>query len=288
MPSPSFTNFPRVSKLRLVRSPSHTYIPSYANSILTYLPLDVFYQIHAIYSCALPFNSIIAGQLIALQAFVPATIRKKLSMLHDEMPPMPASTAKNVINDELEKLGLSDKIFKSINLDQVLGSASIAQVHEAVLHEGNTHVAVKVQYPDMERIMMIDLANFRILGEVLQRTELNFDLITPIQEIAHKLAMEFDFVSEARGMNEIRYALRKVKGVNVPESIPGMVSRRLLVMTYLDGMPLTKLDEKLGNLSDKAVRVVGRKILKKLSACYGKMILTDGFFQADCKVAIFC
>lgn len=197
------------------------------------------------------------------------------------MPPMSEAQAHHVIDDELQKLGTTiSTVFSSLDLYNVIGSASIAQVHRGVLRQGNLDVAVKVQYPYMESVMLSDLANYRVLAEILQRTELKFDLVRPVQELARQIAMEFDFEAEARGMMEIRHALRRVRAVSVPAAIPGLVSRRLLVMTYLDGMPLTRLGGK--KLGDHAVRVVGRKVLNNLTACYGKMILKDGFFQADC------
>lgn len=199
------------------------------------------------------------------------------------MPPMEEALARHVIDEELQKLGQSIDVFESLNVSNVLGSASIAQVHRGVLKTGGIEVAVKVQFPGMEAVMMSDLANYRVLAEVLQRTELKFDLVRPIEELSKQIKMEFDFLAEARGMSEIRHALRHVRSVAVPAVIPGLVSRRLLVMTYLDGVPMTKLEGKLGRVrSDRAVRIIGRKILKNLTTCYGKMILTDGFFQADC------
>lgn len=202
------------------------------------------------------------------------------------MPPMPEDVAGRVIGEELSKLGQSRDVFDSLDLSNVLGSASIAQVHRGTLKRGQIDVAVKVQFPGMEAIMMSDLANYRVLAEVLQRTELKFDLVRPIQELSQQIKMEFDFVAEARGMTEIKHALKDMKSVAVPDAIPGLVSRRLLVMTYLDGVPMTKLDGKLGKVrSDRVIRIIGRKILKNLTKCYGKMILTDGFFQADCKLA---
>lgn len=225
------------------------------------------------------------GQLVALQSFIPVIIRKKLSILQDDMPPMPEAQAHYVIDEELHKLGTSiSTVFSSLNLCNVIGSASIAQVHRGVLRRGNIDVAVKVQYPHMESLMLSDLANYRVLAEILQRTELKFDLVRPVQELARQIAMEFDFEAEAKGMMEIRHALRRVRTVSVPAAIPGLVSRRLLVMTYLDGVPLTKLGGK--KLGDRAVRIVGRKVLNNLTACYGKMILKDGFFQADCEFSL--
>lgn len=194
--------------------------------------------------------------------------------------------SQKVIQQELEALGQSMDVFESLDLQNVLGSASIAQVHRGVLRSGKREVAVKVQFPNTEELMMSDLANFRALGGVLEKTELNFDIVRPIEELRRQIAMEFDFEAEARGMSEIRHALREIKRVSVPEAVPGLVSRRLLVMTYLDGTPMTKLHEKMGRRSKRTIRYVGRKIMRNLSECYGKMILADGFFQADCTLLV--
>lgn len=225
------------------------------------------------------------GQLIALQAFVPEIIRTKLRRLQDDMPPMPPSVAQRVIEEELEKLGHTLAVFSALDVENVLGSASIAQVHLGVLNTGK-RVAVKVQYPNIERLMMSDLANFAVLGAALEKTELKFDLSRVVQELSRQVAKEFDFEAEAQGMNEIRYALKNIRAVSVPQAIPGLVSRRLLVMDYLDGIPMTQLEIRFGKRSKRKIRVIGRKIMKHLTACYGKMILTDGFFQADCKLII--
>lgn len=134
------------------------------------------------------------------------------------MPPLPPETARLVVQQELHQLGHSMDVFEWLDLDNVLGSASIAQVHKGRLRNGHTDVAVKIQYPNVESLMMADLANFRALGEILQRTELKFDLVRPVHELKRQLSLEFDFKNEANNMAEIRYALRKVKQVCVPEA----------------------------------------------------------------------
>ncbi|KAI0557682.1 Protein kinase-like protein [Gracilaria domingensis] len=182
---------------------------------------------------------------------------------------MNAPTARQVIEEELHKLGLAMDVSESLNFQIVLGSASIAQVHRGRLRNGNVDVAVKIQYPNIESLMMADLANFRLLGEILQRTELKFDLIRPVQELSRQLVL--NSTSKTKRETWLRF---------------GLVSRRLLVRTFLDGIPLTKLDGALEKRGKQTVRLVGRRIIKNLTACYGKMILTDGFFQADCTCLI--
>lgn len=212
---------------------------------------------------------------------MPKVIREKLSLLHDDMPPMPREQARSTIVAELTKLGHTLDDFESMDLDSVLGSASIAQVHRGTLRDGRD-VAIKVQIPDNEPRMIADLENTRVLAEILQRTELRFDLVSPVVELKKQIALEFDFEHEAKCMHQLGWALRDVRGVSVPTAIPGFVSRRLLVMTYLDGVPLTKLERIFHGGNKRRIRIVGRKVLKKLATSYAKMILQDGYFHADC------
>ena len=85
-----------------------------------------------------------------------------------------------------------------------IGSASVAQVHEAIWKPTGEKVAVKVQYPDAERLMIGDLKNLRALAEFLQRTEFKFDLLSSIKELQRQITNEFDFRLEARNMDYMR------------------------------------------------------------------------------------
>lgn len=223
------------------------------------------------------------GQLIALQAFVPTVIRQKLAGLQDNMPSMSRAETISVIEKELGEGVSIQNVFKELDVGEVLGSASIAQVHRGKLRDGDTEVAVKVQFPNGERIMMHDLGNFRFLGEILQRTELKFDLVGPINELKRQLSAEFDFIAEAKAMDEIGATLQHLKSIEIPRAVPGLVTRRLLVMTYLHGTPMTRLENAVQHRGGKrAMRRVGRKVLRHLARSYGEMILMNGFFQADC------
>lgn len=223
------------------------------------------------------------GQLIALQAFVPTIIREKLSCLHDDMPPMSPVTATRVLHAALASLGFpSDSLGSIADPDTVLGSASIAQVHRTTLKATGEIVAVKLQHPGNKRLMQSDLANFRFLAEILQRTELRFDLVNSVIELRKQLIREFDFTQEAAAMRHFHRALRSIRGVTVPLPIDGYVSHNLLVMSYVNGTPLTRLQKLIPNPSPRMKRALGRKILSRLADSYGKMILEDGYFHADC------
>jgi aarF domain-containing kinase len=222
------------------------------------------------------------GQLISIQGFVPEIIRSKLSRLQDDMPPLPGGVARRIIQEELHaaKAGSIEEVFKYLDLSSSLGCASIAQVHYGVLREHNIPVAVKVQQPDAKLLMASDLGNFRALAEILQKTELKFDLVGPVKELSKQLRSEFDFENEARSMNTVRDMLvGRVRGVRIPKSVMHLVTPRLLVMEFLEGTPLSRLNGKLG--SKRMLRRFGKRAIKRISDAYGEMILINGFFQAD-------
>jgi predicted unusual protein kinase regulating ubiquinone biosynthesis (AarF/ABC1/UbiB family) len=145
-------------------------------------------------------------------------------------------------------------------------------------------VAVKIQYPNSLPTMTMDLENIRVWADFLSRTEIKFDMVSAVDELAKQIKLEFDFSREARIMNAVA---KQFDGLNhkivVPRSIPALVTQRLLVMDFIDGIPITKMREqaRFQNLSEATKRLAARQILSKVSEAYGRMILLDGLFQAD-------
>ena len=220
----------------------------------------------------------------------PAAVCAALAPLQDAVPAMPPATARRVVAAELATLGRSfDDVFASFD-DAPLGSASVAQVHRATLRPGATatsskggaarDVAVKVQHEGAEALMALDLADLAALAYALQRTELRFDLGSAVSELRAQVAQEFDFAREARCMDDIAARLAPMRAsLRVPRSVGGLVTRRVLVMDFLDGIPLTRLREKAGG--GAAARLASGRVLAALAEAYGRMLFTPGPFQAD-------
>lgn len=149
---------------------------------------------------------------------------------------------------------------------------------------GDGIVAVKIQYPNSLPTMAMDLENIRVWADFLSKTEIKFDMVSAVDELAKQIKLEFDFSREARIMNAVA---KQFDGLNhkivVPRSIPPLVTQRLLVMDFIDGIPITKMKDqsKFQNLSEATKRLAARQILSKVSEAYGRMILLDGLFQAD-------
>lgn len=83
-------------------------------------------------------------------------------------------------------------------------------------------------------------------------------------------------------MDSVAQSLRKISNrVVVPRSIPGLVTPRVLVMHYMEGVPLRELGSKTKNLSARKKQAAKQIILSRISEAYGRMILEHGLFQAD-------
>jgi aarF domain-containing kinase len=113
------------------------------------------------------------------------------------------------------------------------------------------------------------------------------------------LADEFDFVAEAVAMDRIYKSLiRSMDGSElveiplvIPRPIPGLISKRVLVMDYLKGVPLTRAREEMQKKGidpdSPESKLFGRKLLKALTYCFGRNILETGFFHAGRQIYIY-
>ena len=69
--------------------------------------------------------------------------------------------------------------------------------------------------------------------------------------------------------------------IEIPRSVPGLVTRQLLVMNFLDGTQITRLGDKVKKLSKRKRTMAMDKILHRVAEAYGRQLLYSGLFQAD-------
>ncbi|XP_006852140.2 uncharacterized protein slr0889 isoform X2 [Amborella trichopoda] len=225
------------------------------------------------------------AQIVGKPDLAPAAWVKRLVTLYDKAPSTPFDVVQLVLEQEL---GSSlDKIFERFDKDPI-GSASIAQVHKARIRGAKDDVAVKVQHPGVQHLMMTDIRNLRAFALYLQNTDINFDIVSITTEIEKQVGYEFDFQREAENMDKISCFLRnnsKKPPVRVPRVIPHMVTRKVLIMEFIDGIPILCLGDEIAkrgiDSSGKMATAAKKNILQKLSLAYGQMILKSGFFHAD-------
>jgi len=235
------------------------------------------------------------AQIIASrQDLFPPQYTDALNGFTDNLDPMDASLAKAVVAKEL--LNRDEKfsdVFSEFD-DEPLGAASVAQVHRAVLTEeyGGREVAIKIQRPSIESKLLGDVANLKQVSKTF-RDLLPLDYYTVMSELEKQLADEFDFVAEAVAMDRIYQALtRSMDGTELteppivlPRPVPGLISKRVLVMDYLKGVPLSRAREEMAKRGidpeSPEAKLFGRRLLKALTYSFGRNILETGFFHAD-------
>ncbi|KAK9734095.1 hypothetical protein RND81_04G114800 [Saponaria officinalis] len=185
------------------------------------------------------------AQIIGKPDLAPAAWVRRLVTLCDQAPATPYDIVQLVLEKELgQKL---DEVFDCFDKNP-LGSASIAQVHRAKLRGNKNDVVVKVQHPGGQELMMTDIRNLQAFALFVQKTDLKFDLYSVAKEMEKQIAFEFDFTREAAAMDRIRsflYENNKKSPVVVPRVMKDLVSRRAMVMEYIDGIPILKLGDEM-------------------------------------------
>ncbi|CAM6010856.1 unnamed protein product [Sphagnum balticum] len=226
------------------------------------------------------------AQTLAKPDVSPMPWVRKLVVLCDGAPETPYEKVQKVLEQEFGKP--MDSIFERFDHKPV-ASASVAQVHRARVRGTTNDVAVKVQHPGAHELMMTDIRNQKIFAAFLQRFDIQFDLLSFLDELEHQVEFEFDFIKEAGSMDRISESLRAANWgkapIAIPRSVPGLVTKKVLVMDFIEGIPILKLADEMAkrgiNPNGAVARMAKRNILRDLSSAYGQMILRDGFFQAD-------
>jgi predicted unusual protein kinase regulating ubiquinone biosynthesis (AarF/ABC1/UbiB family) len=175
-----------------------------------------------------------AGQMISFIADgLPPEAQAALATLQADVPPMAPSLAEQVIREELgadpEKLFLDwDPIPKA--------AASIGQVHKAVMPDGR-EVAVKVQYPGVDRAIRSDLDNAELLYGMFAAFALkNMDVKAMVDELRARMGDELDYRKEARYQAEFAARYRDHPFIHVPEVIPERSAGRVITSDWVDGL----------------------------------------------------
>lgn len=123
---------------------------------------------------------------------------------------------------------------------EAVAAASLGQVHRA-RHKDGRVLACKLQYPDMDSAVDADLRQLRLVFAIYERYDRAVNTREIHAEISARLGEELDYDREARHMRLYAHMLREEAGVAVPEPIDGLCTRRLLTMTWLDGVKLLEL-----------------------------------------------
>lgn len=214
------------------------------------------------------------GQILSVRPdLLPEEYIDELSKLQDRVPPSDIASIKKVIGEELGKS--VEELFEYFD-ETPIASASIGQVHKAVLR-GGERVVLKVQKPDVERRILEDLDVFEELIETVERSWLGkkWDLGSLFEEFSYTIKNELDYIREGRNCDTFRKNFQKDKDIYIPRVYWEYTTRRVLCLEYVEGIKINHVEELKREGHDL------KRLARKGTGMYLKMIFRDGFFHAD-------
>jgi ubiquinone biosynthesis protein len=218
------------------------------------------------------------GQIASNRSdILPKEYCEALSQLRAGVAPMPFDTVCRLI-DESYGHPWQD-VFASIE-ERPLGSASIAQVHKAVLRSNGQTVAVKVRRPSITQQMAEDITLLKHLVALAEFSappeskNITLTMDGLVRELERTAAEELDFTSEMNNLVRFRAMTQRDRSVDSPVPYPSHTTDSVLVMEFIDGPSIT--DPKLGLSSDERARL-GEAIAQS----YVAQVVDEGFFHAD-------
>ncbi len=212
------------------------------------------------------------GQVLSVRPdIVPADIIAELEALQDRVPPSDFDAVAEALALELG----APIVERFAEFDpQPIACASIAQVHRAVLPDGQV-VAVKIQRPGIEARIQSDLHILYSLAHLLTGRVTIPGLYTPVgivREFEAAIVQELDFLQEARALTRFRRNFEKSRQITAPEVHAELSTRRVLVMEMLDG-------RRIGQLKDEP-EAAARALRILIDATY-QQVFEHGFFHGD-------
>ena len=179
------------------------------------------------------------GQLLSTRPdFIPPEYLDELAKLQDSVPPFSYEEVQQIYQEEFG----SDPadIFEYFD-SHPLAAASIGQVHQArLLHsqvsggkQKNRNVVVKVQRPDIEKLIAVDL---EILAHIARLMEEHLEEVQGhrpsaiVHEFARSLSREIDFTIELSNIQRFARQFENNTEIHVPEVYPSLSTERILVL----------------------------------------------------------
>ncbi|MFB2893130.1 ABC1 kinase family protein [Aerosakkonemataceae cyanobacterium BLCC-F50] len=204
---------------------------------------------------------------------VPPIYLEELTHLQDQLPPFPNEVAYRFIQEELG--AHPDQIYAELS-PQPLAAASLGQVYKGKLKTGET-VAVKVQRPDLQQKIALDLYIMRGLAAYAKKTfqNLRSDLVAILDEFGSRIFEEMDYIHEGKNAERFEQLYGKIPDIYIPRIYWEYTRRRVLTMEWITGTKLTNLEAMQRQGIDAS------HLIEVGVQCSLRQLLEHGFFHAD-------
>ncbi|HZZ93455.1 MAG TPA: ubiquinone biosynthesis regulatory protein kinase UbiB [Usitatibacter sp.] len=215
------------------------------------------------------------GQLLSVRPdLVPEDLALELARLQDNVPPFPWEAVAATLD---RAYGMPHATrFASIETVPI-ASASVAQVHFAVLPDGR-EAAVKVLRPGIARVIDHDVALLRALAGLLERVLPEGRRLRPrevVAEFEKTIVDELDLLREAANASQLRRNFADGRLLIVPEVYWDWCAREVMVMQRIHGTPVNAVQR----LRDAGIDIA--KLARDGVEIFFTQVFRDGFFHAD-------
>ena len=216
------------------------------------------------------------GQALGTRAdLLPLEYVTELATLQDQVPAFPTAEAFARIEAELGRP--LHECYPEIDSEPI-AAASLGQVYRARLATGE-EVAVKVQRPNLEETISIDIAILyrlvKLTNRFFPRANENADWEGMLREFHVTIFEEMDYVKEGRNADRFRYNFRTWRAIRVPKVFWSHTNTRVLTLEFIRGTKVVDIE----GLRANGISAV--KVNRLLIRTYLKQLLEDGFFHAD-------
>jgi len=212
------------------------------------------------------------GQFLSSRVdFLPDEYTSELSLLQDSIPPHDYSKIRERMIEELS--APPENVFLSFDKDPI-AAASLGQVHEAVLKDGQ-RVAVKIQYPDIEKIIETDIRTLKAVIRLFRGRfgRINFDMLH--EEFSRILRAELNYLEEGKNAERFSQNFEGDEKVIFPRVYWEYTTKHVLTLEFVEGIKITEYDVL------KASGIDSKEIATLLGEVYSRMIYLHGFFHGD-------
>ena len=215
------------------------------------------------------------GQLMSVRAdMFPPEYIEELRKLQDRVPPIPFGDVRRAVETALDRP--LDAIFAEFD-PEPLAAASVAQVHRAVLFDGQT-AAVKVIRPGIVKRIREDIRVMHYLAEKIENLfEIGriIGIINLVREFERTIFKELDMFIEAGSIEKFRHHFRDSEEIHIPAVYWAYTTRTVLVMEYIAGIKMDRVAEiRANHIDPKEIALIGLR-------SFSRQLMEFGFFHAD-------
>ena len=204
---------------------------------------------------------------------VPPSYLEELTTLQDKIPSFPNEVAFRFIEEELGRR--PEEIYAELSPEPI-AAASLGQVYKGRLKTGE-EVAVKVQRPDLNRRITLDIYIMRLLAGWVQDNvkQVRSNLRSIIDELAERIFEETNYNQEGRNAEKFQEFYGYIEEIYVPKIYWEYTGKRVLTMEWITGTKLTDIE------AVQAQGIDATHLVEIGVECSLRQLLEHGFFHAD-------